>query len=217
MRTLAIDIVSDLVCPWCLIGVRRLEQALDELPDVRAELRFHPYLLNPDGNIGGGDLREYLKRKYGVEPKRMFDRVEHEARLSGIPLDFEKVTRFCSTIGGHTLLRHAVDKGTQVALKKALLDAYFLEGRDIADASVLAAIASEHGFDVDEATSLLSDEAEARATRDEAQAIVQQGVTGVPFFILGRIAFGGAQGVDTMKQVIERALDEQQSAAEGSA
>ena len=209
MRELAIDVVSDVVCPWCLVGVRRLELALEAFPDVRAEIRFHPFLLDPSTPDEGVDLRERLRSKYGVAPERMFGQVEAAARESGIPLDFSKVTRSVATTRAHTLLRHALEKGTQRALKRALLGAYFLEGRDVGDLEVLVSIATEHGFEADEARALLRDDTELRRTREEASAVAAQGIGGVPFFVFDeRLAFSGAQSVETMKQVIARALEE---------
>jgi predicted DsbA family dithiol-disulfide isomerase len=207
MPELAIDIVSDVVCPWCLIGLRRMEQALSAFPEVTPAITFHPFLLDPSTPDEGVDLRERLRRKYGVEPGAMFARVEAAARESGIPLDFTKVTRSVSTVRAHTLLRHAADRGTQRALKSALLDAYFLEGRDVGAVPVLAEIAAAHGFSPDEARALMSDEAELRETRAEAASVTEQGVSGVPFFVIGkRLAFSGAQPVEMMKDVIERTL-----------
>lgn len=207
MSDLSIDVVSDVVCPWCLIGVRRLEQALASFPDLHAEVRFHPFLLEPSTPDEGVDLRERLERKYGVPAEGMFARVEAAARESGIPLDFTKVTRMAATTRAHTLIRHAYARGTQRALKLALLEAYFLEGRDVGDPEVLVDIASRHGFDADEAAALVADADELRATRDEAQSMSARGIDGVPFFILDqRYAFSGAQPVDTMVKVIERVL-----------
>src|SRR5690606_8431017 len=143
----------------------RLELALEAFPDVRAEVRFHPFLLDPSTPDEGVDLRERLRAKYGVAPERMFGQVEAAARESGIPLDFAKVTRSVATARAHTLLRHAAAKGTQRALKRALLDAYFLEGRDVGDVDVLVSIATEHGWTDDEARALLRDDAELRRTR----------------------------------------------------
>lgn len=207
MRELSIDVVSDVVCPWCLIGVRRLEQALEALPDVRADVRFHPFLLDPSTPDEGVDLRERLRAKYGVAPEQMFAQVERAARESGIALDFSKVTRGVATTRAHTLLRHARVKGTQRALKKALLEAYFLEGRDVGAVDELVSIASAHGFEPDEARAILRDDAELRRTRDEAAGVAAQGISGVPFFVVAeRLAFSGAQSVETIKQVIVRAL-----------
>lgn len=208
MQRLAIDVVSDVVCPWCLIGVRRLERALEAFPELEATITFHPFLLDPTVPEEGVDLRERLSKKYGVPAETMFARVEAAARESGIALDFAKVTRFVATTRAHTLLRHAKAKGTQYALKSALLDAYFLEGRDVGSVDVLAELASAHGFDEDDARAILRDDAELRATREEAAAVAAQGIDGVPFFVLGeRLAFSGAQPVEVITSAIARALE----------
>jgi predicted DsbA family dithiol-disulfide isomerase len=207
MQTLTVDVVSDVVCPWCLIGTRRLQQVLSERPDVTATVTFHPFLLDPSTPDAGGDLREHLAKKYGADPDKMFGRVEAVARETGIPLDFAKVRRFAPTVRAHTLLRHADEKGTQVALVNALFEAYFLEGKDIGQATVLAQIASSHGFTADEATALLASDAELQATREEAASAAAQGITGVPFFVFGgKFAFSGAQPKEVFAQAIEKAL-----------
>ena len=203
---LTVDVVSVVVCPWCLIGTRRLQQVLAERPDVTATVSFHPFLLDPTTPEAGGDLREHLAKKYGMDPEKMFGRVEAVAKETGVPLDFAKVRRFASTVRAHTLLRHADAKGTQVALVNAFFDAYFLEGKDIGQSAVLAQIASGHGFTVDEATALLASDAELRATREEAAAAAAQGITGVPFFVFGgKFAFSGAQPKEVFVQALEKA------------
>ncbi|MGE0791943.1 MAG: DsbA family protein [Sandaracinaceae bacterium] len=209
MRELTIDVVSDVVCPWCLIGVTRLDQALEAMPDVRATVRFHPFLLDPSTPDEGVDLRARLEAKYGVPASSMFARVEAAARESGIPLDFAKVTRSVATTRAHTLLRHAADEGAQRRLARALFDAYFLEGLDIGDVEVLTRLAEPHGFDPDEARRLMTDEGELARTRAEAMAMAQQGIRGVPFFIFDeRLALSGAQPVEVMREAIGRALAE---------
>jgi predicted DsbA family dithiol-disulfide isomerase len=209
MRTLTIDVVSDVMCPWCFIGARRLDAALAPLPDVKATIRHVPFLLDPSTPEGGADLRERLRTKYRADPERMFAQVEAAAKSSGIPLDFAKVRRSFPTVAAHTLLRHAAAKGTQHALLDALYAAYFLEGRDVGDGAVLAEIASAHGFTAEEATRLIADPAELAATRDEVAGVAEQGVTGVPFFIFDeRFAASGAQPVEVMRGAIERCLAE---------
>lgn len=207
MRPLRIDIVSDVVCPWCYIGDRRVELALRELPDVAATVTYHPFQLDPGTPPEGADLRERLRRKYGVDPEQMFGRVEEAARESGLQLDFSRVRRSVNTLRAHTLLRHAEPRGTQRQLAQALFAAYFVEGRDVGAEDVLVQLAAAQGFGEDEAAALLRDEAEAQRTREEAQAAARQGVSGVPFTVLNqRYALSGAQPVAVFRQAMERAL-----------
>jgi predicted DsbA family dithiol-disulfide isomerase len=208
MAPLRIEVVSDLACPWCYIGTRRLEQALDAL-DASVEppvLTYHPFLIDPAIPAEGADLREYLRRKYGGDPEAMFARVEAAAHATGIPLDFAKVRRMVSTIGGHTLLRHAAGRGTQRALATALFAAYFLDARDLALPETLASLAADHGFSTDEALRLIGSSTERRRTREEAEEAERRGVEGVPFFMFGgRLALSGAQPLKVFRSTIEQA------------
>jgi predicted DsbA family dithiol-disulfide isomerase len=206
---LHIDVVSDIICPWCFIGTRRLSQALAATPGAAVEVEYRPFLLDPTIPAEGVDLRERLRKKYNADPETMFSRVEAAARETGIPLDFSRVRRTVSTVRGHTLLRHAVAKGTQRALGDALFDAYFLQGRDIGEPETLAAIAEPHGFALDETLALLRDEAEDGQTRAEAAEAAQSGIQGVPFFIFDRrLAVSGAQAVPVLRGALERAIAE---------
>jgi predicted DsbA family dithiol-disulfide isomerase len=213
MRSLDIDVISDVVCPWCLIGTRHLDLALEGLPDVNATVRFRPFLLDPSTPPEGVDLRERLRSKYGGDPEAMFGRVEGAARAAGIPLDFAKIRRSVNTVRAHTLLRLALGSGDGAGITKqgevarALFRAYFLEGRDIGQVDVLTAIAPEHGLDKAEARRVVTDDAELARTRKEASEASAKGITGVPFFILdGRLALSGAQPPATLRAAIERAL-----------
>jgi predicted DsbA family dithiol-disulfide isomerase len=202
---LRIEVVSDVVCPFCLIGTRRLEQALART-GTEAEITFHPFLLDPSTPKEGADLRERLRRKYGGDPNAMFARVEAFARESDIALDFSKVTKTFNTTAAHTLIRHAKAKGTQVALTKELFDAYFLRGEDLGDLDVLAKLAAAHGFSLDEARRLATDEGELATTREQAAEAVAEGIGGVPFFVFeGRLAVSGAQPVEVFERAIRQA------------
>jgi predicted DsbA family dithiol-disulfide isomerase len=204
---LQIDAYSDIVCPWCFIGTRRLQYAigsLDPVPPV--ELRYRPYLLHPDAPPDGIDLRDMLSQKYGGDPRRMFERVEAAARDAGIPLDFSRLSRTYSTLAAHTLLRHAREKGTQRELADALFTAYFIDARNISDADVLADVAGKHGFAEGEVERLTGDDDELVRTGREAQAAAISGIRGVPHFVLnGRYSLSGAQPVDLFRTAIARA------------
>jgi predicted DsbA family dithiol-disulfide isomerase len=207
-QTLTIDVVSDVMCPWCFIGARHLADALASLPEVEATVRHVPFLLDPATPEGGADLRERLRAKYRMDPDRMFGQVESAARSAGIDLDFSRVRRSFPTAAAHTLLRHAEAKGTQRALLQSLYEAYFLRGEDVGAPEHLADIAAAHGFARDEALRLATDPAELDETRREAAAVSTQGVTGVPFFIFDeRFAASGAQPPAVLRGAITRALE----------
>ncbi len=206
MSTVRIEVTSDVICPWCLIGTRRLEKALAQLPDVEAEVVYRPFLLDPSTPPEGKDLRENLRKKYG-DPEPLFKRVETVAKQDGIDLDFKRIGRTSSTVGAHTLMRHAIAKGTQRALAKALFGAYFLEGRDVGSAEVLVPLATAHGFAADEAAALLADPEEEKQTRSDARIASQEGVSGVPFTVVaGKVAVSGAQSVEVFVKAITQAL-----------
>lgn len=205
MPSITVDFISDMVCPWCFIGFTRLERAL-AASSADAEIRIHPYLLDPSMPPEGLDLRERLRAKFGADPETMFGRVEQAARESGIPLDFTKVRRFPNTLKAHTLVGAADSKGTARALVRALFAAYFLEEKDIGDDETLIDIAVAHGFTRDEAKEVLADKEALAATRSEAIDLSQQGIGGVPMTIFGsKLGVSGAQPVDVFRQAIERA------------
>ena len=207
MRDVDIVVVSDVVCPWCLIGVTRLDQMLASRTDVRANVKFHPFLLDPTTPDEGEDLRERLERKYRIPAAQMFARVEAAAKDSGIPLDFEKVRRSVSTIRAHTLIRLGDASGQSGALKRALLRAYFLEGRDVGAIDVLVEIGAAHGLDAAMVRERLSDPSELATTRALAREASEQGVTGVPFFVFDdKLAVSGAQSVEVLSKALDQAL-----------
>lgn len=208
-KTLRIEVVSDVVCPWCLIGSTRLTQALAARPEVKADVQWLPFLLDPSTPPEGADLRARLRAKYGVDPESMFGRVEAAAREVGVDLDFKRVTRAPNTLKAHTLLRRAGPRGTQGALSDALFRAYFLEGLDVGDDAVLADLATPHGFARDEALAVVRDAAALDETRREAEAMGANGIRAVPFFIFNdSFAVSGAQPAAVFAQCIAKALGE---------
>jgi predicted DsbA family dithiol-disulfide isomerase len=197
----SIVVVSDFVCPWCLIGTRRLEVFLAK---HEASVTFRPFLLDPTIPREGVDLRAHLAKKFGSVPDSMFGRVEQAARDVNVNLDFEKVRRYPSTLAAHAIVRNAKPE-THLALGHALFDAYFMEGRDIGDAEVLADIAAAHGFDRADAMRIARDDNELQKARDEAREMSEEGIRGVPFFVFNeRVAISGAQPLE----VFERAFAE---------
>jgi predicted DsbA family dithiol-disulfide isomerase len=206
MSPLTVDFVSDIICPWCFIGFTRLEQALVQAGEETAEVTLRPFQLDPTTPPEGADLRERLAKKYGVDPEKMFGRVEAAARESGIELDFARVRRTPNTLKAHALLGAAQSKGTQRALARALFAAYFLEGRDLSDDAVLVDLGVTHGFTSEEAAAVLADRTAMDETRAEAAELAGQGIGGVPFTIFeGKLAVSGAQPVEAFQQAIGQA------------
>lgn len=193
MNAIAIDVVTDIVCPWCFIGLSRLDKVL-AANGVTATISHHPFFLDPDTPAEGIDVPSMLKRKYGRDPAAIFERAEQEARSAGIDLDLSKQPLQRPTDRAHTLVRLAVGKGRQHELARALFQAHFLAGRNIADPAVLAEIAEPYGFSREETLALLQDLAELAETRRQALGIAGSGIGGVPFFVFGgRLALSGAQ------------------------
>jgi predicted DsbA family dithiol-disulfide isomerase len=208
MRPLTIEIYSDITCPWCLIGNRRLDDVLATL-DIAADpiLVHRPFLLNPDVLPEGINLAEHLGAKYRRDPQEMFRVVETAADLSGIDLELARQPMTYPTVAAHTLLRHAEPKGTGRALLTAFFDAYFVAARNIADVDVLAEVAEAHGFTADAARGITSDASELALTRREAEQAIMRGIRSVPHFVLGEtVSISGAQAPETFESAIHQAL-----------
>jgi predicted DsbA family dithiol-disulfide isomerase len=207
-RPVAIDLFTDIVCPWCFLGNERLERVL-AAGGRAAAVSHHPFLLDPHTPPEGKDIPAMLRQKYRVDPKQVWGRLEAEARKSGIEVDLSKVRYAYPTLRAHTLIRLAAAKGTQRALVRDLFRANFLEARNINDLGVLTEIALRHGFLADEVAELLADERELAATRADAAQAAASGITGVPFYVLDqRYAISGAQQEEVLRAAIERAAAE---------
>lgn len=209
-RTLKVDIFTDVVCPWCLVGSARLDRALATLSGgVEVDVENHPFYLDPNTPEEGVVVADMLREKYGRDPKEMWARVEAEAAKSGIALDLSKQPRMYPTAKAHTLTRLARPLGTQHALANAIAEAYFLDHRQINDDEVLAGLGAAHGLDVDTARAAINDEAQLAVTAELATQAAQQGISGVPFFVFnGKLALSGAQPEEVIGEAIARALGE---------
>ena len=209
-RSIKVDFFTDIVCPWCLVGVARLDTAIAALPDdVEVDVEVHPFYLDPNTPPEGYDVAEMLRAKYGREPREMWARVESEASKAGVALDLSKQPRSFPTQKGHTLVRLARAKGTQAALSRALADAYFLAHRQVNDEDVLVDIATQHGFTDAEARAAIHDEKELAISHELAMWAAQQGIRGVPFFVFeNKFALSGAQPQEVFHMALDRALTE---------
>jgi predicted DsbA family dithiol-disulfide isomerase len=208
-RALKIDLFTDTVCPWCLVGSARLDQAIARLPDgIAVDVENHPFYLNPNTPPEGIVVADMLREKYGRDPKEMWARVEGEAKKSGIALDLSQQPRSYPTAKGHTLVRLARVKGTQHQLANAVAEAYFLGHKQINDDDVLADIAVKFGYSRDEALQVMRDPEELGASHDLAIAAAQQGISGVPFFVFdNRFAVSGCQPDEVFDRAFAAALE----------
>ena len=201
-----LDIISDPICPWCYIGKTNLDRALEAHPDHAFEVEWHPFQLNPDMPAEGMDRREYLETKFGGQEGalQVYGQIDQAARDIGLHLDFAGIKRTPNTIDAHRLIHWAGLEGRQTLVVDKLFKAYFKEGRDISEHSVLARIAEAAGMDGEAIRRLLAtdeDKADLRARDAHAR---DRGVSGVPCFIVGqRYAVQGAQPPETWANVIE--------------
>ena len=210
MQTLDIDIISDVVCPWCYLGQRRLALALDAVAgEITANIAWKPYQLEPDAPPEGFNAFDYLARKIGGA-ERVRQSHETLTRLGaevGLPFAFEKATVFPNTLDAHRLLFWAgkAGAGTQDRVAHALFTANFVDGLDVGDHQVLSGIAGACGMDADEVGRRLATDEDRDSVRAEIADAQRMGVSGVPFFVVdGKYAISGAQGVDVFTNALRQ-------------
>lgn len=209
-----IDIVSDVVCPWCFVGKRRLERALAAEAPGEIVVGWRPYQLNPDLPPEGMDRREYMRSKFGEERiAEIHNRLTAIGLEEGIPFDFDAIKRAPNTLKAHRLIKHAEPKGLQDQLVEALFAGYFVRGRDLGDTATLAAIAGELGMDSAGVAAYLDGTEDESETLEAIDFARQIGVQGVPCFIVERkYAVSGAQAPEAFAQVFARVRAERENA-----
>jgi predicted DsbA family dithiol-disulfide isomerase len=212
---LTIDIVSDVVCPWCYLGEKRLEAVLADEPRPVA-VRWRPYQLDPTIPEGGLDRAEYMAKKFG-KSGRLQAAHDNLVRLGaevGLPFAFDKIKKAPNTLDAHRVIRWASSAGVQGKVVDRLFKAYFVEGRDIGDRGVLIDIAGECGLDPKLVEELLAEGADVDVVREEIAQAQAIGVSGVPFFIFaGRLGVPGAQEPSVLRRAIAQARQAAQEAA----
>lgn len=220
MTPLRIDIVSDVVCPWCIIGYRQVQMALDMLEQpVAAETWWHPFELNPHMAPEGEDTAEHIARKYGSTPEQ--SRANRQ-RLSdigdsvGFSFNYGEGMRIYNTFKAHKLLTvFGAERGwkAQTALKMALFKAYFQDRRDVSDMAVLAEIAEQQGMDASVAHAWMLDESLTQSVRAEQRQWLDENITGVPAIIFDqKFMVPGAQSAETFADVIGKVLAKREAA-----
>ena len=211
--SLKVDVISDVVCPWCFIGKRRLEQALNAWPqrhaDIAVAVHWHPFELNPEMPVSGMNRRDYIEMKFGG-PRRareVYSRVEAAGREVDIQFNFASIELQPNTVDSHRLIAFAARYQRQPEIVEALFRAYFLEGQDLTQRETLEQLSTHAGLDRRAVQEYLkSNDGIDQVKSDEASA-QQIGVQGVPFFIFnGRLAVSGAQPADVLLQAMEQAV-----------
>ena len=203
---LSIEVVHDLVCPWCYLGLRRLLRTLRKRPDILFDLVWRPFLLNPDMPRAGMARADYVVRKFGGEDRarRLYTTITEIGRADGVMFRFDLIRRTPSSVDAHRLVRWASQFGRASAVVEALFSAHFTDGRDIGDLQVLVAVAAACGLDSGEACAFLLNDLYVDAVHAENLRAHRLGINGVPCFVVGgRQAIAGAQE----PEVIERLLD----------
>ena len=209
IKHLKIDFVSDVVCPWCAIGLKSLEQALQRLDgQVAAQLHFQPFELNPQMTPEGEDVAEHLAHKYGSTPEQMAknqEGIRQRGAALGFTFNMDKRSRIYNTFDAHRLLHWAELEGKQHALKLALLEAYFGKGENVGSHEVLARIAGEAGLDAAKASEVLDSGRYADEVRAQERFYQQQGIRAVPSVIVnGQYLIQGGQSPEVFEQTLRK-------------
>jgi predicted DsbA family dithiol-disulfide isomerase len=213
---LPIDVVSDVVCPWCYVGKRHLEQAVALKPDIPVEVRYRPYFLNPWVPREGMSREDYLIAKFGSVERYNANnqRVADAAAAAGLLYARDKIKRQPNTLDCHRLIAWAGALGNAAAMKQRLMQLYFSEGGDLTDRKVLVKAATECGLDADSVRARLAGDDDIAQITGAANSAKEAGIEGVPCFIFGgMIAVGGAQPPQYLAQAIEHSAAELQRRA----
>ncbi len=206
-----IDVVSDVICPWCFLGKRRLDMAIALVPEAEVSVRWRPFFLDPSIPPEGLDRRDYMVKKFGEERlKTIHDPLIAAGRADGVPYQFDKILRTPNTHNAHRVIRWAADAGVQPEIVEALFLAYWRDGRDVGDLEVLADIAGQGGLHGKRVKRDLASDLDKIEVFSEVQQAQSMGVQGVPTFILAqRFGVTGAQSADVLADGIRRAVEKQ--------
>lgn len=213
MQTITIDMVSDVVCPWCIVGYKRLQQAIQTLDNINVEVKFHPFELNPTMPTEGQNLREHVIEKYGITPaqsKENRQRLVDVGRTIGFEFNLADDATMQNTFKAHQLIHYANEMGLAVAMKMRLFEAYFSEGKDINNIDILVQEGSSIGLDSHSIKAVLYDERYGDAVRQLESVWMQRGIQSVPTFVIGNQGVAGAQDPNTLAAFIKEAAREAQ-------
>lgn len=204
---ISVDVISDVICPWCYIGKRRLEKAI-AATDTQVSVRWHPFQLNPTMPKEGISRKEYRTRKFGSWERslELDTKVVAVGESEGIHFAFDKINRTPNTVDAHRLIRLADQHGCQDAVVEALFRTYFTEGRDIGNRQTLIDVGAETGLDRQAVEFMLDSDEGIDAIANASEMSQQYGVDGVPFFIINqKIALSGAQDLEVFVEAFRNA------------
>ena len=204
MRAISVDVISDVICPWCFLGKRRLDKAISLLDGITVEISWRPFFLDPTIPAERMSRRTYLDNKFGEERlKTIHDPILAAGKADGVPYAFDKITRTPNTMDAHRIIRWSHDGGKQHEVTERLFMAYFNGGLDIGDHAVLAKIAGDAGMDSAEVSAKLESDADVDAVNAEVERAYRMGVTGVPCFIFAqKQGLMGAQPAEVLADAI---------------
>ena len=208
-KQLTIDFVSDVVCPWCAVGLKSLEQALRHVEgEIAADIHFHPFELNPQMAPEGEDIAEHLAHKYGSTHEQIArnqEAIRQRGAAVGFIFNMDKRQRIYNTFDAHRLLHWAASQGQQPALKSSLLEAYFTHGEDVSSHAVLARVAAQAGLDAAAAREVLDSGRYADEVREQERFYQQQGIRAVPSVIVnGRYLIQGGQPPEVFEETLRK-------------
>tara|TARA_R110002126_G_scaffold49253_5_gene136529 strand:- start:220 stop:870 length:651 start_codon:yes stop_codon:yes gene_type:complete len=209
---LQIDIISDVMCPWCIVGYRRLEKALSQFDDLEVKLQWHPFELNPAMGPEGQHLGEHIAEKYGSTPEQSTQNRQRLTQMGadlGFEFNFSDASRIYNTLQAHQLLYWAAESGKQTELKLALFSSYFTDQKNPDDIEVLIEAATKVGLDADEARAVLTDKRFETAVKEEEQLWISRGIQAVPAIVFNQqYLVSGAQDPDTIAELISKLTTE---------
>ncbi|GFD89565.1 frnE protein [Tenacibaculum sp. KUL152] len=212
MQKVTVNMVSDVVCPWCIVGYERLQKAIELVDGIEVDIKFHPFELNPTMDQAGQNLREHIMEKYGISEQQSADnraRLVQAGEALGFAFNFSDDSRMQNTFKAHQLIHFAASLGDEEAMKLRLFKAYFTEGKNINDIDVLVEEAAQVGIEPARAREVLMSEQYAQQVRQEENLWLQRGVQSVPTFVIGNQGVAGAQEPETLAAFIKQAANAQ--------
>jgi len=209
-KAIRIDVVSDVVCPWCYIGKRRLEKAIEDTQySDNVQVIYHPFQLDPSVPMEGLDFQTYMENRFGANFVSKFHQVEQAAQGEGLDFDFERLPKAINTFTLHRILTVAEQDGIQSEVKESLMKAYFVDRQDLTQENNLIILMESLGWSAKKTQEIIHSTIGADAVKEEMNYYRQLGVTGVPFFIFNqKYAVSGAQPAEVFAEVIEKVAKE---------